>query len=337
MTRSADRPLVRTALRQSAHAADGQRRFWSGAGIDSGARTCYLIRENTMDGGIAMQMFPRTEVAGVSLPRMLMGSNWILGYSHTSSAADCLINRRNRNRESISELAQAFLSRGIDACMAPFTDNPVLVDGIHDAEDKLGHGMTLIDTPIINVDDTAAGRAEAEAVIKRSAALGARFCLLHHTSAEQLVNKNLRQIVRLPDYTAMIRDAGMIPGLSAHMPELIVYSDLNEYDVQTYIQLYNCMGFLMQVEIEYVNKVIWNAKKPVMTIKPMAAGRCSPFVGITFSFATIRPCDMVTVGCLTPEEIAEDVEIGLAAIERRQPDLEGRSSPARSESAVMPE
>ena len=99
-----------------------------------------------------MQMFPRTEVAGVSLPRMLMGSNWILGYSHTSSAADCLINRRNRNRESISELAQAFLSRGIDACMAPFTDNPVLVDGIHDAEDKLGHGMTLIDTPIINVD-----------------------------------------------------------------------------------------------------------------------------------------------------------------------------------------
>lgn len=281
-------------------------------------------------------MFPRTEVAGVSLPRMLMGTNWILGYSHTSSAADCMINRRNRNRAAISEIAGTFLSRGVDACMAPFTDNPVLLDGIRDAEDALGRGMTLIDTPIINVDDSAAARAEAEAVIKRSAALGSRFCLIHHTSAEQLVNKNLHKIARLDDYTKMIRDAGMIPGLSAHMPELIVYSDENGYDVETYIQLYNCMGFLMQVEVEYINKVIWNAKKPVMSIKPMAAGRCSPFVGLNFSFATLRPCDMVTVGCLTPEEAAEDIEIGLAAIERRQPDLEGRSSPARATSAVMP-
>lgn len=284
-----------------------------------------------------MQKFPRTEVAGVSLPRMLMGTNWILGFSHTSSAADKMINSRNRNREAICEIASTFLSRGIDACMAPFTDNPVLVDGIHAAEDMMGQGMTLIDTPIINVDDSAQARAQAEDVIKRSAALGSKFCLIHHTSAEQLVNKNLRQIVRLPDYTAMIRHAGMIPGLSAHMPELIVYSDLNEYDIQTYIQIYNCMGFLMQVEIEYVNKVIWNAKKPVMTIKPMAAGRCSPFVGLNFSYATIRPCDMVTVGCMTPDEAAEDIEIGMAAIERRQPDLEGRSSPARADSAVMPE
>lgn len=283
-----------------------------------------------------MQKFPRTEVAGVSLPRMLMGTNWILGFSHTSSAADKMINSRNRNREAICEIASTFLSRGIDACMAPFTDNPVLVDGIHAAEDMMGQGMTLIDTPIINVDDSAQARAQAEDVIKRSAALGSKFCLIHHTSAEQLVNKNLRQIVRLPDYTAMIRDAGMIPGLSAHMPELIVYSDLSEYDIQTYIQIYNCMGFLMQVEIEYVNKVIWNAKKPVMTIKPMAAGRCSPFVGLNFSYATIRPCDMVTVGCMTPDEAAEDIEIGMAAIERRQPDLEGRSSPARADSAVMP-
>ena len=131
-------------------------------------------------------------------------------------------------------------------------------------------------------------------------------------------------------YTDMIRQRGMLPGLSAHMPELIVYSDLNEYDVETYIQLYNCMGFLMQVEIEYVHKIIWSAKKPVMTIKPMAAGRCSPFVGITFSFATLRPCDMVTVGAASVEEVHEDVEIALAALERRPPDVEGRNSPAKS-------
>ena len=135
---------------------------------------------------------------------------------------------------------------------------------------------------------------------------------------------------RLPDYLSMIRDRGMIPGLSAHMPELVVYSDQNEYDVETYIQIYNCMGFLMQVEVESVNKIIWNAKKPVMTIKSMAAGRCTPFVGLNFSYNTLRPCDMVTVGAMTPAEVHEDVEYAMAALERRFPDLEGRNSPYKT-------
>ena len=39
---------------------------------------------------------------------------------------------------------------------------------------------------------------------------------------------------------------------------------------------------------------------------------------------------MVTVGCMTPEEADEDIEIGLAAIERRLPDLEARSSPNKT-------
>jgi hypothetical protein len=277
------------------------------------------------------ELFPRTMVGGVSLPRMLMGTNWILGFSHTSAAADQMINRRNRNRDAIAEIAQCFMSRGVDAVMGPLVDNPVMLDGIHQAEDRTGKPMILIDTPIINVDDNAQARKEAEKVIRRSAEIGSKFCLIHHSSAEQLVNKNKQTIERLPDYLKMIRDAGMIPGLSAHMPELIVYSDQNEYDVETYIQIYNCMGFLMQVEIEYIHKVIWNAKKPVMSIKAMAAGRCSPFVGLNFSYATLRPCDMVTVGCLTPEEAMEDMEIGLAAIERRPPELEGRSSPNKTE------
>ena len=35
--------------------------------------------------------FPRTMVGGVSLPRLLVGTNWFLGYSHTSLAKDKFI------------------------------------------------------------------------------------------------------------------------------------------------------------------------------------------------------------------------------------------------------
>ena len=277
------------------------------------------------------KMFPRTEVGGVSLSRMIIGTNWILGYSHTSPAADKLIRQKNSETAPIIKMLKTFLNAGVDTIMGPFVGNTLLIEAVKAAEDETGKKIIIIDTPILNVDDSTAGRKEAETVIRQSKALGTTLCFPHHSSAEQLVNKNKRTIERLPDYLKMIRDNDMIPGLSAHMPELIVYSDANEYDVQTYIQLYNCMGFLMQVEVEYIHKVIWNAKKPVMTIKPMAAGRVSPFVGLSFSWHTIRPCDMVTVGCLTSDEAEDDIEISMAALEGRAPDLEGRNSPNKTE------
>ena len=276
------------------------------------------------------RVFPRTTVAGVSLPRMLIGTNWILGWSHRSPAADGMINTRNRNKEAIADIVEAFLSCDVDAVMAPISQNPVMADGVRLAQERTGKQVIMIDTPIINVDDSTDARKEAETIIKNCRDIGAKFCMPHHSSVEELVNKNKRTIDRLPDYLSMIRENGMIPGVSAHMPELIVYSDEQGYDVETYIQIYNCMGYMMQVEIEYIHSVIWNAKKPVMTIKSMAAGRITPFVGITFSYATLRSCDMVTVGCFTPEEAYEDIEIGLAAIERRAPDLEGRASPNKT-------
>ena len=204
--------------------------------------------------------FPRTEVGGKSLSRMIIGTNWILGYSHTSTAADRFIKHQNGSAEVVSKMLEVFLNAGVDTIMGLFRGSQVLCDAIKMAEDKTGKGMIIIDTPILNVDDNAAARKEAEAVIAESQRIGATFCYPHHASAEQLVNKNKKTLDRLPDYLTMIRDHGMIPGLSAHMPELIVFSDLNEYDVQSYVQLYNCLGFLMQVEVEYIHKVIWNAK-----------------------------------------------------------------------------
>jgi hypothetical protein len=274
--------------------------------------------------------FPRTTVGGVSLSRMVIGTNWILGWSHTGLAADSLIKRRHDSAEAIVPLLEVFLRAGVDTIMGPLAGRTHLLAAIKQAEDRVGKRMILIDTPIINVDDTTSARQEAARTIAESRRIGATFCLPHHVSVEQLVNKNKRVMNRLPDYLAMIRDQGLVPGLSAHMPELIVFSDLNGYDVETYIQIFNCMGFLMQMEVEYIHQVIWGAKKPVLTIKPMAAGRTTPFVGLTFAWHAIRPCDLVTVGCLTPDEAAEDIEISLAAFAHRPPNLEGRSSPAKT-------
>ena len=280
-------------------------------------------------------MYPRTTVGSLSVSRLIVGTNWIAGYSHRSSSADEMIKMRHASFETIAPILDTFMSHGVDTVMAPFGMNPHIVEAIRRTEDKFSREMIMVDTPVINVDDNETARKEAEAVIKKSAAYGAKICLIHHYSAEQLVNKNKRTIERLDDYTKMIRDAGMIPGLSAHMPELVIYSDDNGYDVETYIQIYNCMGFLMQIEVEAVAAVIRNAKKPVMTIKPLAAGRTTPFVGLNFSWATIRDCDMVTLGCFNEKEAAEDIEISLAALERRMPEIAGRNSPAKEQAVLQ--
>lgn len=271
--------------------------------------------------------FPRTLVGGVSLPRLIIGCNWVSGFSHLSASGDTLIRQTHSAPHSVSAIFETFLEHDIDAVLGLFGVDKNLIPAVNLAQERTGKKMILIDEPIINVDDSASARAEAKKKIDECAKRGATFCLPLHSCVEQLVNKNTMKIERLSDYLSMIRDAGMIPGLSAHMPEIVQYSDLNEYDVETYIQIYNCMGFLMQVEIESVSRVIQNAKKPVLTIKPLAAGRTTPYVGLNFSFNTIREKDMVAIGCFNADQAAEDIEIALAAIERRAPQITARNSP----------
>jgi hypothetical protein len=115
----------------------------------------------------------------------------------------------------------------------------------------------------------------------------------------------------------MIRERGMLPGFASHMPESIVYADESGLDVETYISIYNAAGFLMHLEVDWVHRVIRNAKHPVMTIKPLAAGRLLPLVGLAFSWATIRDIDMVTVGTSTPDEAREVIEISRSILEQR--------------------
>ncbi len=279
--------------------------------------------------------FPRTLVENLSLPRMLIGSNWFCGYSHTSNAADTMIKNKFNNKEAFMPVIEEYLKNDIDAIMGLFGTNPIMLNAVKEAEQKFAKEITIIDTPIVDVDDSPTARQNAQRTFDLCKKNGAKICMLHHSSVEQLVDKNKKVIHRIDDYTKMIRDAGMIPGLSAHMPEVLIYSDLSNYDIQTYIQIYNCMGFLMQVEIEYISKVINNAKKPVMTIKPFAAGRCTPYVGLNFVYNTIRECDMVTVGAYSELEVKEDIEIAYAALGRYYPNLDGRTSPAKNQDVFL--
>jgi hypothetical protein len=144
----------------------------------------------------------------------------------------------------------------------------------------------------------------------------------HQCVTDALLDRRSGTIRDLEKYTKLIRARGMVPGLSTHMPESPVYADRMGADVETYIQIYNAAGFLMQVEADWVQRIIANAQKPVMTIKPLAAGRLLPIVGLAFAWSTIREQDMVTIGTTTPDEAREVIELSLDLLNHQMPELQ---------------
>lgn len=262
-------------------------------------------------------LFPRTVVGGMSLPRLLIGTNWFLGWSHTSLAKDKFI-KEYATRDRITAVLNAFLEYGVDAVMGPLSQQ--LEDALRDAEQQTGRRIIRIYTPSFDLGDNPAPENSAQAAFDQCAAFGAAFCMPHQCVTDALVDRRLGLIRDLDRYTRMIRDRGMIPGLSTHMPETVTYADTMDADVETYVQLYNSAGFLMTVEADWVMRIIHGAKKPVMTIKPLAAGRLLPVAGLAFVWNTIRDQDMVTVGTTTPDEAREVVELSLDLLARRMPD-----------------
>jgi len=59
-----------------------------------------------------------------------------------------------------------------------------------------------------------------------------------------------------------------------------------------------------------------------MSIKPLAAGRLMPIVGMTYVWNTLRDQDMVAIGCTTPDEAKEIVDLSLSLLDRRLPEQE---------------
>lgn len=278
-----------------------------------------------------MSDFPRTKIENLSVPRLIVGTNWFLGYSHTSAAKDNFI-KEYQTRERLADLLEVFFKAGVNSVYGIRPDAEHLTNAIKDAEDRAGCKCVRFGIPSFDLSGTEEAKDENLKTMDDYKAIGCDVLLPHQDTTDRLVDKRTRSIHDMDFFIPAIREREMIPGLSTHMPETPIYADEMGLDVGTYIQIYNAAGFLMQIEVDWVHRMIWNRSKPVLTIKPLAAGRLHPLVGLAFNWATLRDTDMVCIGCLTPDEAREVIDISLSLLERRASNVELQET--RSKSSV---
>ncbi len=260
-----------------------------------------------------MNAFPMTTLGGIEVSRMIAGTNWFLGFSHQTHARSEWI-KKYHSRDSMADVLEVFLREGINVAMG---FSPTFSEAVREAEQRVGRKMYVISAVNWPLEPGNLNLDAAREAFDQAAEIGVTFCWPHSCATDRLYDGWNRTIRHMDELCREIRQREMIPGLSTHLPECIVAADRMGLDVASYICIYNAAGFLMNIEIDWVQKVIRDAKRPVTTIKPMAAGRLMPYVGLPFSWSTLRDCDLVTVGTMTPDEAAECIEISRATLEHR--------------------
>lgn len=257
---------------------------------------------------------PTTTIGGLAISRLIIGTNPFFGYSHISNARDAFL-RRHFTDERIEEVIEICARAGMNAVVAP--PNERLRPILDRVERNTGVRVVWFCTPGMSYP-WPNWRDE----IRTCADRGAEFIMPHTCYTDAAQRSGSHEIENYEAIAAFIREVGARPGLSTHRPETIVTADKAGYDVDVYIQPFNSQGFLCQVETDWVARVIREAKKPVIAIKPLGAGRILPPTGLSFVYRFIRPIDTVCIGMMSPEEAAEDIAIAEQILSREEIDVD---------------
>lgn len=243
---------------------------------------------------------PTTRIGGIEVSRLALGSNPFFGFSHKTPAQDTWM-KRYFTDERIYEVLRAAAELGVNLFVSG--TNQRFADLRRRLEDETGFHIQWACTPTGNNLD------ELKADIDRVAKMEAEICMPHTCWVEANLRVGEREVVGAREALDYIRQSGMVPGFSTHRPEVLPIAAERGYDAETFILPLNVLGFLCPFEIEWQAHIISRCPKPVIVIKPLAAGRLTPAPGLTFVYERIKPIDTVAIGVLSADELREDAEL----------------------------
>ena len=88
-----------------------------------------------------MSQFPRANIENLSVSRLMIGTNWFLGYSHTSKAKDKEI-LEVMTADRMAGIIEVFMKAGVDTLYG-MVPNPKLIQAVKEAEQRAGRKCIL--------------------------------------------------------------------------------------------------------------------------------------------------------------------------------------------------
>jgi len=244
--------------------------------------------------------FPTFKVEDVEVPRVLIGINPFLGYSHFSEARSKYFKRIFKDVTAISDVIVKATELGVNGIYTPADKK--IADALKQVKQRTGIEMTVVGTTYYTFD---LKKIEKEIDLLKS--MGANICLLHGNAVDDLLNPIMRAINHAEEMLQLIREKGLIPGIACHDARAILYSDERGYDVKIYATPVNKIGFWMNPE-GLTLKIIRQTDKPVIALKSFASGRIQPEEGLEFTLST-PGVTAVAIGVANYEEVTQDFKL----------------------------
>jgi len=273
-----------------------------------------------------MAEFPSLTVEGVTITRVVCGTNALLGYSHVSPGRDTWI-REHFTAQRIARVFAKCIELGVTAVMGPLV--PRLIEALDATERLTGVRMTWVSTTNAGMAPTgreaemreardAGNVMEAMAIARESTAeqvamlrsVGAPICFFHGGWIDRwpMVEGRLAEFGR---YTQMIRDAGMVPAAVSHFSQRLSEVAQGGYDLAILGTPVNLGGWNMRPSRDEAVAVIANAGKPVLAIKTLACGRFEEHhMGDWLRWAVDVPgVQAIALGLMVEQEAEESIPL----------------------------
>lgn len=264
--------------------------------------------------------FPTFKVEGIEIPRVILGTNPFIGAAHFSGAKRLDYRRIFKDPKTIADLIVRSYDMGVNAVMAPLMDDKDgnnIITAIGTAQQETGNKLIILGTTHYLGKYISLGKLELlKNDAERLKSIGGQFLFLHGNQVDNLVRPITRTIEHAEESLAIIRDAGLIPGIGCHDRNAIAISDERGYDAAAYYLPLNKMNYYMPAAWEAMSAImaVRNSKKPVFAIKPLACGRMPPREALEFVFS-IPKLKGTAIGIASEAEMDETYAIAKEIID----------------------
>jgi len=274
-----------------------------------------------------MSAFPSLTIEGVTISRVICGTNALLGYSHVSAGRDAWA-REYFTAQRIARVFARCQELGVNAVMGPLHSR--LAEALDETARLTGQAMVWVATtaadraPAGQLDALqaarAAGRVDEATAISRASladqaaelkALGAAFCLLHGAWADRWPEER-GGLVGCADAMATIRAAGLVPGSSSHDAPRVSQLDDDAYGTAVLAAPVNRDGWFMRPSQADAMERYARLRHPLIAIKTLACGKFEPEMDVAgnLRWAAAAPgVEAVALGVMIEQEAEQGLPI----------------------------